>query len=997
MEQKQVKVAAIQESKLTSNSRCPNIQSYTTVRKDRPNGQGGGLLFFIHESVNFTRKPASANSRNDPHLEEQTIVVKMDNTELLITNIYIPPSSSCNTGYQPSWNHLLMHPDALVLGDFNAHHTSWYSKSTDVRGNQMVDLINSSNFGILNWDTPTRLPSNATPSSPDVSLASASLIASTNWQTLTTMGSDHLPILIRLQTTVQVSPAKRRTYVNLKRANWERYEQEIEDKLDSYPQPENCQKDEKIFRNVLLKAASHHIPSGRHRVNPNPVPAEILAKMTERDELRKQDPSSPDLHRLNNDITRAISNHKQQKWREFVETLDNKTDNTKLWRTIKGIEGEAKPQAENESISFNGTPSSSPKRLADNFNRQFTTSKLGSHSSTKETRTISREVRRKSLEDPIKFTTAQVTSAIKSCSNSRAFGPDKLSIFHLKHLGPKAMVYLTALFNDSVSTCRLPAIWKTSLVIPLPKPGKDTSLGISYRPISLLCPAAKVLEALVLPNLKEHLSPAHDQHGFRARHSTTSALLQLTTDIATGFNQRKPPERTVCVAVDLTAAFDTVCHNILVSKISKSTLPPSLSRWMSCYLRGRQAYTSFRGVTSSKRIVHSGVPQGSKLSPTLFSFYIADMPRPTEPIKRVCYADDITVWASGVKIPPLETMIDSYLRELSVYLTDNSLLISAPKSTVTLFSPDPAQAKTHPQITLDGAILPLVRQPKILGVTFDTSLAFHHHCNNVAARIDKRNNVLKALAGTSWGQQKETLLMTYKAIGSSIANYAAPVWSPNASSTSLKKIQTAQNAALRVVTGAHLMSNIDHLHQESKMMRIEEHSELLSAQYLVNCLEEDHVCHGITTRTPPPRQMKATLHSKHFNTVEPLLDDTSKKKSLQQVHTSAVEKAINKLDKNKVLDDRPPPISREEESLTRRQRTTLSQLRSGYCHLLGSYKHRLNSDNSDSCADCGTSPQDVEHLFACTAHPTVLTLKDLWLKPADSIREFGYLDQRNLD
>ena len=150
-----------------------------------------------------------------------------------------------------------------------------------------------------------------------------------------------------------------------------------------------------------------------------------------------------------------------------------------------------------------------------------------------------------------------------------------------------------------------------------------------------------------------------------------------------GFNQRKPPDRTVCVAVDLSAAFDTVCHNKLLSKINRSPLPPVTSRWLSSYLRGRQAKTCFRGVKSSSRKVHAGVPQGSKLSPSLFSFYIADMPTPTE---RVCYADDLTVWATGVNILDMEDSLNSYLEEITAYLKDNSLLISAPKSSVTLFT-----------------------------------------------------------------------------------------------------------------------------------------------------------------------------------------------------------------------------------------------------------------------------------------------------------------------
>ena len=77
-----------------------------------------------------------------------------------------------------SIEHLLTTPDTLILGDFNEHHPSWYSRSTDTRGRKMADSINGSDYGILNWDSPTRIPPNAEQSSPDVSLASASLITS---------------------------------------------------------------------------------------------------------------------------------------------------------------------------------------------------------------------------------------------------------------------------------------------------------------------------------------------------------------------------------------------------------------------------------------------------------------------------------------------------------------------------------------------------------------------------------------------------------------------------------------------------------------------------------------------------------------------------------------------------------------------------------------------------------------------------------------------------
>ena len=108
------------------------------------------------------------------------------------------------------------------------------------------------------------------------------------------------------------------------------------------------------------------------------------------------------------------------------------------------------------------------------------------------------------------------------------------------------------------------------------------------------------------------------------------------------------------------------------------------------------------------------------------------------------------------------------------------------------------------------------------------------------------------------------------------------------------------------------------------------------------------------------------------STVLPRLG-SSRMKSHQNLHTHAVDSAIQL------------------------QRCTLSQLRSGHCHLLQDYKHRLLGKPSDICKDCGTSPQDVRHLFACTTHPTDLSPEDLWRSPVRSIRAFSYLDNGNLD
>ena len=131
------------------------------------------MLIFNHRSITFSKYPSSPESLSDPHLEELSIKAELGNTKLIISNVYIPPASSCSSGYQSSIERLLTTPDTFILCDFSAHQPSWYSRSTDTRGRKMSDSINGSDNGILNWDSPTRVPPNAEPSSPDVSLTSA--------------------------------------------------------------------------------------------------------------------------------------------------------------------------------------------------------------------------------------------------------------------------------------------------------------------------------------------------------------------------------------------------------------------------------------------------------------------------------------------------------------------------------------------------------------------------------------------------------------------------------------------------------------------------------------------------------------------------------------------------------------------------------------------------------------------------------------------------------
>ena len=164
--------------------------------------------------------------------------------------------------------------------------------------------------------------------------------------------------------------------------------------------------------------------------------------------------------------------------------------------------------------------------------------------------------------------------------------------------------------------------------------------------------------------------------------------------------------------------------------------------------------------------------------------------------------------------------------------------------------PDTHEHHLHPQVKLADQVLPNKKKPKVLGVMLDTHLTFTQHCNNIAAKVQQRNNVLKALAGSTLGCDKETLLMTYQAIGQSMLSYCCPVLTPSLEDTNWSLFQHAQNLALRIATGCLKMADVAELHQEARELPVCLHNELISKQFVIPSHLPQHLCHQLCNRLP---------------------------------------------------------------------------------------------------------------------------------------------------
>ena len=360
------------------------------------------------------------------------------------------------------------------------------------------------------------------------------------------------------------------------------------------------------------------------------------------------------------------------------------------------------------------------------------------------------------------------------------------------------------------------------------------------------------------------------------------------------------------------------------------------------------------------------------------------------------YADDFTVMATSSSLLEAEAEVNQHLTTLVEWTVRKELSIAPEKSSVTLFTPDTHQSQYHPQVRIRDTLVPLDRSPKILGINWDTHLTFGPHARNTIERATRSLGVLKALSGTNWGFPKETLVATYKAMVRPILNYGAPIWRHQVSPTWLGRLGVVQNAALRIATGNTRKAPIPHLHDETGVLPLEVHLQLCCSQFLASGLQESHPCHLLLTQPPGPRLMKHTLQSRYrgaltdldFPDGSPVLQDgviTDYTYAKRLLRAGAVSTYLESRPPNRVLLAQPPDIDPAETLLPRAHRVVLSQLRSGYCSRLASYRHSVGWIESPLCPLCRASDQTVPHLFSCPEAPTDLAPGDLWSAPLQTL------------
>ena len=324
-------------------------------------------------------------------------------------------------------------------------------------------------------------------------------------------------------------------------------------------------------------------------------------------------------------------------------------------------------------------------------------------------------------------------------------GLDKISAKLIKQAGDTITESLLGVFNLSLRTGIFPDDWKFAKVTPIYK-SEDKTLCENYRPISVISNIAKIFEKLVCRQLNTFLDNNNiivkNQSGFRRNHSTETSLLQSTEMWLKSMDQG---QINGVIFLDLKKAFDTIDHQIILSKLQAYGIRDHTLRWFQSYLDQRKQICMLNNCKSDIESIRCGVPQGSNLGPLLFLIYINDLPNCLETTHSNLFADDTILSCQGHLSIDIEYKLNKDLVNAQKWLSANKLTLNNEKTKYMIIgSRQRLKNLDHvPKISINGHQIERVYKKEVLGIVIDDRLSWNRQNEEQCNKISKNINLLR--------------------------------------------------------------------------------------------------------------------------------------------------------------------------------------------------------------------------------------------------------------
>ena len=813
------------------------IVGYNVYRKNKYNEQQAGIAIAIKRTI--------------PHrllddFVEDVLAIQLETRRgpIVIGTTYLPPR-----------RHVFPEHDILkilrkqipsyIFGDFNAKHTALGHNNDNPVGLRIKELIDRNLVTFMGPDFPTYIARTGS-GKPDILLTNRhhNLNYSLQQGDLTT--SDHLPIILTLSSSpIYVATPLRH---DLKHANWDLFKDNITTQLDTgYPDPEPELKnknyiDDKLqwWFDVIQQAKNATIPVTGGRTLPHPLDSDRkkqLQYMFDVLNLRAQQLSWTE--QLRHEM-RIIQTELQEECRKlYTEHWNNLLHNIEIsykqpaqfWRQVKNLLGNQKEDVpylihnnnkifeinEKEEIFREIWQNIFQINPADNLNFDLQHENEVLEYLEENLELIQPydtvDLGRLDPENPIlKPATPSEIKRIISKFKKKAPGESSVNKTVLSNLPGNMIETFTIITNETISMGYFPDLVKIGLLRFIGKPGKPKTNANNYRPISLLEVPGKIIEQVILTRLTKFL---HDnelinpnQYGFTTGRGTQTALAKLYEIISMTQTNNQGCN---IVSRDISKAFDKVWHPGLKYKMCVAEMPEPLLKVLCSFVDNRKAKIKIENHIGPEFPLHSGVPQGSILSPALFNFYTHDMPPPSDGCHQVIFADDQTQIITHPNKIAKRTLAWKTAREIKkISDYEKKWKIKTNRAKFQMIS---ISIQKPREVRVDGTLIPFSRNARILGFNFN-SRGFASHVKN---RLRLAKGTLARLSRFR-GLKTKTYLHLFKMLVRPQLEYPA-VLLCRASKTNINKMQSVQNRALRRAykDSPPYYNTMEELHTRSKL------------------------------------------------------------------------------------------------------------------------------------------------------------------------------------
>ena len=603
-------------------------------RKDR-NIHGGGILVYVRDDI-----PCKELNHFDIGGNTEGIFVELNfrKSKWLLLAAYKPPDVPKNNCFDNITKALDFYSknyeNVILAGDFNTIDTDEVL-SDFLEEHFMSNLVNF----------PTCFKSTENPSSIDLVITNKHRSFQNTTSFSTGLSDYHKLVITSMKSTFPKVASKTITYRKMKNFDRDAFRNDLRLNLGKIPQQSYG-----IFEKTFFEVLDRHAPEKKKSVRANHKPYVTKAMRTaimKRSELATKYRSNPTEE--NNKAFKKQKNfcnrlYKKER-KKYYENLDIKklTDNKEFWKTIKPLFSNRTKSTQKICLKEGDKIISDDTEVANVLNKHF----INSVRSLAETGGCSEMVlNHNSMEDPIenvvhRFKNHPSITAInrKQFENSFEFSfvdsevvmteinkldPNKtttgIGIRMLKDHADIVAPFLMGIFNECIKDGKFPDELKLADISPIFK-AIDSTAKKNYRPISILNSVSKLFEKLIQNQLSPFFDENLSQHlcGYRKGYTTQYALLKL---IESWKKVRDENGYSAAILMDLSKAFDTINHDLLVAKLYAYGIRGSSLKLLHDYLSNRHQRTKVEGNFSKWEELLNGVPKGSVLVPLLFNIYI---------------------------------------------------------------------------------------------------------------------------------------------------------------------------------------------------------------------------------------------------------------------------------------------------------------------------------------------------------------------------------------